>query len=248
MRYAFGVPPGSRIFREVSLQYFLAHVPPGSRVLDCGAGDGAVSIPLAQNGCIVDAIDVQAERIANLDAARAGLPITGHVGDLLTYPFAPASFDYVISRQFLSRFPDTLWQVLKRKVDLCKRGGAVIYHLHSAENDALSRQAAVSPQHRAAVERGYPHDAKIARADLERFCRDHALVLEAMTPISFLIPNAILFRAFLDKQALSAYADEYERRLGDAAVYSFVRWFESEIVSRMPLALASAHMAVLRRR
>jgi 2-polyprenyl-3-methyl-5-hydroxy-6-metoxy-1,4-benzoquinol methylase len=238
---------GSRIFHEVSLQFFLDAIPPGSRVLDCGAGDGAVSIPLARKGCTVEAIDMKAERIAKLDAAKGALPVTGHVGDVLSYPFPAGAYDYVISRQFLSRFPDRLWQVLKRKAELCRRGGAVIFHLHSAENVALSRELAAGAQQRAAVERGYSNDAKAGRAELENFCRQNSLVLEKLTPLSFFVPTAILFRAFLGEQALAAYAAEYERRLENPAVYDFVKWFESAIVAEMPLALPSAHVAVLRR-
>jgi SAM-dependent methyltransferase len=237
----------SRIFHEVSLRFFLDAIPPGSRVLDCGAGDGAVSVPLARKGCVVDAIDMKAARIDKLNAAKGDLALTGLVGDVLTYPFEPASYDYVISRQFLSRFPDRLWRVLKRKAELCRRGGAVLFHLHSAENVALARELAADPARRAAVERGYSNDAATSHVELEKFCRANSLVLEKMIPLSFFVPSAILFRAFLGEDAIAGYAKEYERRLADPSVYAFASWFESEVVSRMPLALAAAHFAVLRR-
>lgn len=85
--------PSSRLFRSVTLDLFLESIPPGSRVLDCGAGDGAVAIPLAQHGCQVDAIDLRAERIDNLRSSAAGLPVSGHVGDLMEYSFEAESYD-----------------------------------------------------------------------------------------------------------------------------------------------------------
>lgn len=238
--------PTGKLFRQVSLEFFREHIPPGSRVLDCGAGDGAVAIPLAAHGCAVDAIDFQPERIANLDASKGDLAVRGIAGDFFTYPFEPV-YDYVIARQFVAHFPDRWRDVVKRMSSLCKPGGAVIFHIHASESAAHAAEIAASTKHRAAVERGYPKNGSASRAELEEFARANGLAVERVCPITFLHPKALFWRAGFDKDQRVAFGEELERRLSRPEIFEFARWLEAEIVGGMPLGFAASFLAILRK-
>jgi SAM-dependent methyltransferase len=238
--------PISRLFRELSLEFFLEHIPSGSRVLDCGCGDGAVSLPLAAKGCEVDALDIKPERLARLDAARGALPIRTHCADIMSARFEEETFDYVISRQFLTHFPDRWRQVLLWQLRLCKFGGAVILHLHSADNFAMAERIAPRAR-RAAVRRGYPHNGQASVADLERLCRRHACTLEKLVPVSFFAPRMVLYRTGLGKREREQYEGELQRRMQAPEVYEFVKWYESAITAKLPSALSGSYLAVIRR-
>lgn len=76
----FGAPPDWICAR-------LAELPPGSHVLDVGAGEGRVSLAAARLGHIVTAVDLSVVAIERLrDAAAAeGLSIETHVADAVAW-------------------------------------------------------------------------------------------------------------------------------------------------------------------
>jgi 2-polyprenyl-3-methyl-5-hydroxy-6-metoxy-1,4-benzoquinol methylase len=114
----------SRAFRNATLAYLLREIAPGCTVLDCGAGDGGTAIPIAAlNACEVHAFDLKADRIALMDRLRGDVPVTGYAGDLFELDFGGRQFDYVISRQFIAHFEDRPFDVLRRKLALCRPGG-----------------------------------------------------------------------------------------------------------------------------
>ncbi|MEQ7129415.1 class I SAM-dependent methyltransferase [Actinopolymorpha sp. B11F2] len=85
-----------------------ACVPPSATsVLDVGCGDGFLAARLARRVPRVVAIDVDAPV---LERARARFPeakVTWRNGDVMTYPFARASFDAVVSNATLHHFPNS---------------------------------------------------------------------------------------------------------------------------------------------
>ena len=70
----------------------------GSTCLDVGSGWGQLSIPLAQWGCRVVALDLTLERLRILSgiAKQEGAAITFAKGNVLSFPFRPGTFDLVL--------------------------------------------------------------------------------------------------------------------------------------------------------
>ncbi len=102
----------------------LAAVPDGARTaLDVGCGEGMLTRRLRQLVPTVVGIDADE---ASIDLARS-LDSTGSIdyllGDFLTYPFNPASFDLIASVAALHHMPADA--ALDRMRELLKPGGAL---------------------------------------------------------------------------------------------------------------------------
>jgi SAM-dependent methyltransferase len=89
---------------------------PGSRVLDVGTGFGRHAYELARRGMRVVALDVAAGEVAGTHETFTAMVEAGEVpaeryvgvlrGDATRLPFAPASFDAVITSEVLEHVPD----------------------------------------------------------------------------------------------------------------------------------------------
>lgn len=235
------------VFRDVTLQYFLDRIPAGAHVLDAGAGDGGVALPLADKGCTVDAIDMRPERIELLNRIKGDRPVTAIAGDFLEHPFQSAAYDAVISRQFMSVFEDNWREVVSRKATLCKPGGQIMFQIHARENSELCRDLAVSRRHRKSVERGYPNNAMASRAEIEVLCSKLNLSIEEVTPVAFSLPQTMLYRSCMSKTQREDYAANLEKWLDKPDVADFMRWLEREVIGTFPVALGAEAMYRLRK-
>lgn len=85
------------------------HLHPGTRVLDVGAGSGALSIPAARAGARVLAVDIAPSMVDHLQARAQAAGLTdlrAAVGDGTALDLDDHSFDVAISLNGVSLFPD----------------------------------------------------------------------------------------------------------------------------------------------
>ena len=99
---------------------------PGTQVLDVACGTGNLSIPAARTGADVTGLDIAPNLLeqARKRAQEAGLKILFEEGDAEELPYAPASFDAVITMfgaMFAPRPEKTVAELLR----VCKPEGLI---------------------------------------------------------------------------------------------------------------------------
>lgn len=124
--------------------------PAESPVLDVGAGTGRNTLPLAQRGHPVDALELTPEFADQLqtDARRNGLPVRVSTGDVLDRAMTLPTMHYrlAVVSEVISHFRDTaqLRLLLERMVDCLAPGGLLLMNLFLAdegyEPDAFVRE------------------------------------------------------------------------------------------------------------
>lgn len=115
----------------------IAHLAPGSKVLDAGCGLGRISVELAALGLDVTGVDIiQSELEAARDSAEAeGVELTLVNHDLRTYS-APDQFDCAINLFTSFGYCDTVeedMQILRNIANSVKPGGTFIMECTSRE-------------------------------------------------------------------------------------------------------------------
>jgi ubiquinone/menaquinone biosynthesis C-methylase UbiE len=102
-----GAGPADDMFTANEMDWLLSKIQPGERVLDIGCGTGRFTVPLAELGAEVSALDIS---VGMLDVLRKKLRSKGlsadlKQGDMCELPFPDATFDVVTSFLALMHVP-----------------------------------------------------------------------------------------------------------------------------------------------
>jgi SAM-dependent methyltransferase len=184
-----------------------ARVAPGMRVLDAGCGIGYGAAILNEAGARVVGVDASAEAIAR---ARAGYPGPDYlVGDVLSLPFADASFDVITCLEVIEHVDDPQ-RLVRELARMLRRGGALFLSTPNARMERLHERgigSAENPYHLSPFRPGRLRRL-VRRAGLDAVLygqsRDRGplhLTLQALDPLGLrlrLAPRrrAVVHRAF----------------------------------------------------
>ncbi len=111
---------------------FAARVPPGSRVLDVACGHGRHARLFAGQGCLVEAVDVDAEAGATL-AQVPGVSFLRADLESGTWPYAGRQFDAIVVTRYLHR------PLLPLLAEALAPGGMLIYETFLAGQERFGR-------------------------------------------------------------------------------------------------------------
>jgi SAM-dependent methyltransferase len=103
-------------------------IPPApARIADLGCGTGSLAALLSEAGHVVSGMDVAAGMItrARAKAADAGVDVDFEIGDAMSPPWPPATFDVVLARHVVWALPDPALG-LRRWFELLKPGGRIV--------------------------------------------------------------------------------------------------------------------------
>jgi SAM-dependent methyltransferase len=123
------------------------------RALDVGSGEGLLARELRRRAGHVTGIDLDAASVERARRDHAGPGIDFVVGDILSHPFEPASFDLVVSCAVLHHMDEAA--ALARMADLLRPGGAL-----AVVGLARSRYPADLPRELVAVAADRVHKAR----------------------------------------------------------------------------------------
>lgn len=115
-------PDAPLLFHErLRLNRLIRYLPAGRfQVLDCGCGDGALSLLAAEKGAKVIALDLSLERLKKLSSQVDEKPIRQLAGDCCALPLKKESVDVVLVSELLEHVPEDdtmleeIWKALKK--------------------------------------------------------------------------------------------------------------------------------------
>jgi ubiquinone/menaquinone biosynthesis C-methylase UbiE len=164
--------------------------------LDIGSGTGFLSLELAARGHRVTGVDFAPSMIALAErkAAERGLTVRFEQADAEQLPFAPASFDLVISRHVLWTLPhpeaaiDEWLRVLRPGTRLVIVDGAVLDGSDrvAGAQPGCQENARTSPEYAAVGDR-LPFLGGRPREEIEALLRAHGLLNVASDPLVDLV-------------------------------------------------------------
>lgn len=119
--YVFGKTPA----KFISANYH--YIPPSSKVLDVGMGEGRNAVFLARKGYTVVGVDISAVAVnkAKKLADEFGVRINTFVSSMQKFNPAPGSYDAIICFYYVDR------DLNRKLTDWLKPGGILIYESHS---------------------------------------------------------------------------------------------------------------------
>lgn len=195
-KYARSVHPSSLGHLQVMtyVRWLREQLPVGSRILDAGAGTGALSRELATEGFRVTAIDISAEMLAKIPRSRR---ISTAVVDLLEGDVPAGPFDAIVSRWVLPHFPQWPQIVERLRPSLATDGALYVdfpnlahYSLASDWNGSMPSDVGYAFND----EEGDPSSfyAAPSAERVAEVARAHGLRLDGARSASFLSTNQLI--------------------------------------------------------
>lgn len=241
--------PDNEIFRYFSTDLILDAIPNGSYVLDCGAGDGAVAFPLAyKKHCRVVCLDEKTERLENIERNKNGLHISTREGNVNKLPFSDNEFDAVFSRMLLSHIPD--WKhVLREKLRVCRPSGIVVFQHISLERYEFCLEHALSEEHAKEIRKGFRKGrSRASQKEVIEFCKVEGVELVQLHPLTHFLATGLVYKTHMDAGEIEEFTKTIRSHLRNPEVYKFVRWFEREVVPKLPQEFSEMIFAVIRKK
>lgn len=220
----------------------------GKRLLDVGAGTGRASLPLAQAGYDVMAIDSSQAMLDQYRANAGGMPVELKVGDVTALPCDDDEFDTVISLNVMVHFPH--WQdILKEWKRAVRPGGRIVFDVHSL--DHFNAAARVKPQ---IVDdqpkQGFEgYSTRVGSNELLAVADELGLAVVGMVPYAGILgcgnPNLWLNGSLASKSS-------WDRLLSwmslDRRLFDFALFLEQQCFAHLSPTAASLMMVVLENR
>lgn len=241
--------PGKIHFNVMVHEVFDRHLTPGQRVLDVGCGTGATGIHLHDRGCQVVCCDSSLSMLDTLRRRMGERGIELRQGSAFALPAADQEFDAVVSRMFLTHFPD--WYLILREfARVVRPGGLVIFTFANAEH--YNQACQVGPvEQRGFVftpeAEGSQFSAHMDGPGMRMLAQSAGLDLLEVVPGGLFYDNAF-FCAALGADGFNQFKDELSGWLKDEKVQDFVMWLERTVVRRLPAFFTYHNVTVLRRR
>jgi ubiquinone/menaquinone biosynthesis C-methylase UbiE len=172
----------------------LGLVVPGRRALDAldvGSGTGFLSFELAARGHRVTGVDFAPAMIAQArsKAAARGVAVTFEEADAEQLPFAPGSFDLLISRHLLWTLPHPE-AAIDEWIRMLRPGGRLVVVDGQFDTSALTTPPAGSARasaEYAAISDQLPFLGGRPREEIEALLRAHGLIEVASDPLLDLV-------------------------------------------------------------
>lgn len=122
----FATPIG-RLVKDTECRLILEMLHPaaGEKILDVGCGTGVFTLDYLAAGAEVVGLDISLPMLALAERKAAGFPFTAVQGDMLTLPFADASFDKAVSVTALEFIEDEK-KAVGELFRVTKPGGVIV--------------------------------------------------------------------------------------------------------------------------